>query len=142
MVPDTYVASLKKQRKRQRKHNVRYSLPTQNLIFIIQKLRRRVSAMKSSTMLTEQMKEKIRQILTADHMSSEESGSGEDEGRQLVVRPPPWRSAEAQSTIDSLDRKADRRRSERAREMMTHRVVGAASTRPAPDGPEWAVHTD
>ena len=46
--------------------------------------------MKSSTMLTKEMKEKIRQILTAEHMSSEESGSGEEnEGRLLVVRPHP-----------------------------------------------------
>ncbi len=110
---------------------------------ILQKLRRRVSAMKSSTMLTEESKEKIQQIMTAEYMSSEESGSGdESEGRILVVRPPLWRSEEAKSVIDSLDRKADRRRSERAREMMTRRIVGAGSTRPAPDGPEWALKQD
>lgn len=109
----------------------------------MQKLRRRVTAMKNSTMLTEEMKEKISQIMRAEHMSSEESGSGgENEGRVLVVRPPPWRSDEAKSTMESLDRKADRRRSERSREMMTKRIVGAESTRPAPEGPEWAIKQD
>ena len=50
----------------------------------------------------------------------------------MIVRPLIWRSEEAQSILCSLDRKASRRRSQRASEMMVKRKVGAPSDRAEP----------
>lgn len=79
--------------------------------------------------------------MTIDHISSEESGSegSDDEARVFIVRPLDWRSPEAQAVIDSLDRKASRHRSERAKEMMTRRKTGAPSSRMCPESPKWAI---
>lgn len=75
-------------------------------------------------------------------MSSEDSASdsGEDSGRKFVTRPLPWRSDVVKEYLTSLDRKADRRRTSRAREMMVERIVWEPSIRPPPESfPEWAV---
>ena len=106
------------------------------------------------------MKEKVRPVLTADFMSSEESNNEDspaeqdpassDESDQEVSATPkcrkmltkhkvPWRSQELQRIIESLDRKLDRRRGDRAKAMCLDFTIGGDSTRPMPENvPEWA----
>ena len=90
-------------------------------------------------------------ILSLDFMSSEESGSESGSGAEMttrakifVTKPVPWRSPEASSIMDSLDRKITRRWSDRAKEMCRTRRTGLPSVRPMPDDlpPEvlWAVN--
>lgn len=97
--------------------------------------------MKNSTSLTAEQKDKLKDILVISHMLTEESASDVDENGDMVmiIRPPTWRSEEARSAMQSLDRKADRRKSVRAREMSSKRKEGAPSERPCPEGPEWAI---
>ena len=59
--------------------------------------------------------------------------------KKLIRHTLPWRSAEFQRFIESLDRKIDRRRSDRSRSMCLKVEAGGASTRQAPqDIPDWA----
>ena len=100
--------------------------------------------------------EKVEPVLKADFMSSEESqyekrdidgSSGSDledapprREKKLIKHKVSWRSQEMQLIIDSLDRKLDRRRDDRAKKMCHEVVMGSASTRPKPDNlPEWAT---
>ena len=85
-------------------------------------------------------------ILTLEYMSSDESGSESGSGSEMMIRrkvfisrPLAWRTPEANSVMDSLDRKISRRRSERAKEMCRCRRTGMPSTRPSPENPSWAV---
>ena len=86
-------------------------------------------------------------VLTLDFISSEETGSESGSGSEMMTRckvflsrPLPWRSPEANTIMESLDRKIDRRRSDRAKEMCRVRRVGLPSTRTSPDGGEsWAL---
>ena len=76
--------------------------------------------------------------------SSEESGSelgGTIRDRlKLITRPLTWRSAEASNLMMSLERKFQRRQTEKARRMMADRTDGPPSERSKPDNiPEWAV---
>ena len=113
-------------------------------------------ALKISGSITRETKDKIAPLLTADYMSSEEStyvessDSDNDEveyvstsdhqrKKKLVRHTLPWRSAELQRLIESLDRKIDRRRTDRSRSMCLKVVVGGESAREAPsDIPDWA----
>ena len=88
-------------------------------------------------------------------MSSEEScgeaGSSDESGSELggtiirnrlklITRPLTWRSAEASNLMMSLERKFQRRQTEKARRMMADRTDGPSSERSKPDNiPEWAV---
>ena len=76
--------------------------------------------------------------------SATDSGSEREEeatGRVFMRRPLQWRSEQLQSYIDSLDRKAARRQSQRAKEMVVRRSDGAPSLRcPPPLCPEWALN--
>lgn len=88
-------------------------------------------------------------ILTLEFMSSEEtdseSGSGSEmSGRRKIFtsRPLQWRSPQANTILQSLDRKILRRRSERAKEMCRARRIGEPSSRTSPkdcDPPSWAI---
>ena len=86
-------------------------------------------------------------------MSSEEcayvdsSNSEDDEAhttaqrrkKKLIKHTLPWRSVEFRRLLESLDRKIDRRRTDRSRSMCLEVEVGAESTRQAPhDIPDWA----
>ena len=101
-------------------------------------------------------KQKVEPVLKADFMSSEESqyeecdidgSSGSDledapprREKKLIKHKVSWRSQEMQLIIDSLDRKLDRRRDDRAKKMCHEVVMGSASTRLKPDNlPEWAT---
>ena len=89
-------------------------------------------------------------ILMLDMMSSEEtgseSGSGEEMGTRRKIffsKPLGWRSREVTNYFESLDRKFERRRSQRAKEMCRVRRVGIQSSRPCPsDIPAWASTED
>ena len=60
--------------------------------------------------------------------------------KRLIKHRPPWRSREMQLVIESLDRKMDRRRDARAKNMCLEHVVGPDSKRPKPDGlADWAT---
>ena len=88
-------------------------------------------------------------ILTLGFISSEEigseSGSESEETRRKVFisRPLAWRSPEANSIMESLDRKVTRRRIERAKEMCRVRQTGLPSSRTSPgyglETSAWAI---
>lgn len=115
-----------------------------------QKLRHRRSVCLASTSLSQEEKEKTLKILTLDFISSEETGTESGSGSEnttrdkvFFTRPLPWRSPAANNTMDSLDRKILRRRSERAKEMCRTRRIGQSSSRPTPNYDQpiaWAVN--
>ena len=112
-----------------------------------------------SKTLDEPTKEKIRPVLNADYMSSDESevdvaatqSRAEDSSdsqseatsvgkKRLCRHRLPWRSQELLKVIESLDRKLERRRSDHAKAMCLEVIVGADSQRQVPnDAPEWAI---
>ena len=77
--------------------------------------------------------------------SSESDGEGErpdpeQRKKKLIRHRLPWRSRELQLTLESLDRKIARRRSDRAKAMCLEITPGNDSSRPIPDNsPEWAI---
>ena len=80
-----------------------------------------------------------------DNTDNDDSGSDLDERtpptkkKRLIKHKMSWRSREMQATIDSLDRKIERRRSGRSKSMCLDVETSGESTRPKPDGlPEWA----
>ena len=116
----------------------------------------RKKVVKESSALTAEEKKRVSEILSLKWMSSEESASDsgqentdDNSGDDEVHRPRvkvflrktiPWRSRTANSYMESLDRKAARRRGERASSMMRKRKTGAPSLREAPtDAPAWAL---
>ena len=76
-----------------------------------------------------------------DDESDEESGSQRLE--KLVIRKFEWRSEELEREFRSLDKKANRARSERGRRMMVAREMGSflpGSLHSFPkDAPSWAL---
>lgn len=131
---------------------------------LLQKAHARLRALNLSTTLSGDDKEKIRPVLKADFMSSDESdannitrsqpdagASSESDGegerpdpeqrkKKLIRHRLPWRSRELQLTLESLDRKIARRRSDRAKAMCLEITPGNDSSRPIPDNsPEWAI---
>uniref|UniRef100_A0A1X7VF75 Uncharacterized protein n=1 Tax=Amphimedon queenslandica TaxID=400682 RepID=A0A1X7VF75_AMPQE len=106
------------------------------------KLRCRTIALNSSTSLSNEEKEKYSSIMTLDFISSEESASDSEDCRTFVIRPLPWISEEVKSIMASLDRKSQRRRSERGTEMMVKRKVGMnSSERECPEDCATRTHT-
>ena len=112
--------------------------------------------MQLSSSLDQPTKEKLTPVLHADFMSSDESvyesESGESDpehnaplrsGRKkkLCYHELVWRSTELESYIKSLDRKIERRRSERGQRMVLPvDRDGVMSSRPPPDGaPPWTI---
>ena len=126
----------------------------------LQKAHARLRALNLSTTLSGDDKEKIRQVLKSDFMSSDESdannttrsqpgvSSDSDDGgehseqrkKKLIRHRLPWRSRELQLTLESLNRKIARRRSDRAKAMCLEITPGNDSSRPIPDNsPEWVI---
>lgn len=121
----------------------------------MQKAHARLRVLNLSTTLNDSDKEKIRPVLKADFMSSDESDSGVNNNersqtgessdsdhdnlqpgpqrKKLIRHRLPWRSRELQLTIESLDRKIGRRRTSRAKAMCLDIVPGNDSDRPVPE---------
>ena len=115
----------------------------------LQKLKSRRAALRQSV-YSEEKKRKLEEVLAIDYMSPEESmyESNSDEDGQglmtkLVVKRFEWRSDELTRELKSLDRKANRARSERGKRMMVKREEGgfvANSLRCYPkSAPAWAL---
>lgn len=128
---------------------------------ILQKAHARLRVLNLSTTIDAAKKKEIEPVLKADFMSSEDSEYEDDaklrerdssgseledsasngkRKKRLVKHIPPWRSRDMQIIVESLDRKIDRRRNEKAKKMCLEVTIGDVSTRPKPDGlPEWAT---
>ncbi|KAL9978766.1 hypothetical protein ACROYT_G016321 [Oculina patagonica] len=113
------------------------------------KLKARKEALRQCS-YSEEKKRKLQEVLTIDYMSPEDSvyeDNSEEESTpklvKLVKRKFGWRSDELARELQSLDRKAHRARSERAKRMMIQREQGAVipdSERSFPRGaPAWAL---
>ena len=75
---------------------------------------------------------------TVDSGSDNEGGPPKQR-KVLIKHPLPWRSPLANQFMESMDRKAKRRLSERSLTMLLKRKIGEPSRRPRPSGgPEWA----
>ena len=105
-----------------------------------------MKALNVSTTMSRETKSMLEPLLIPDYMSSDESvylSDDEEEmtpaSKKLVKRRAAWRSEEFQGYLDSLDRKLDRRLSERAKRMRLPQEVGEDSERHAPPScPPWA----
>lgn len=148
------------------RESITYVLETLNDAFKIyhclQKAHARLKALNLSRSIDSEKKEEIRAVLKADFMSSDESevdtgsaehqdsSGSEDESdhqhqqksvkKKLIRKKLPWRSQELQSIIESLDRKLERRRSDRAKAMCLEiKVEGTSERQAPPNAPEWAI---
>lgn len=104
--------------------------------------------MKQSTTLDVETKKKVEPLMKADYMSSDESITLSDQSdeemplkhRKFIKHVATWRSAEFQEIIDSLDRKINRRRSDKSKSMVIPVEIGEPSTRAPPEEcPDWAA---
>ena len=106
---------------------------------LIQKLISRQVALQKSSATSEQDKEKWRECLIEELISSEES----DEDGSFLVRLLPWRVDKVTNYFFShLDKKCDKRRSKKSRVMTFERKNGLPSerTKPTPwSVPAWTV---
>ena len=95
-------------------------------------------------------KRKLEQVLELEYMSPEESAweeASDEEGaprlEKLIIRKFECRSEELERELRSLDRKANRARSERGKRMMMKRGIGGSlpgSLRTFPKGaPSWTL---
>ena len=110
----------------------------------LQKLKTRQSALKKTTALTEEEKQKWAAVMTVEMMSSEESDAGsDDDGESMstfIKHPLPWCSDKVTSLFKSLDRKACKGQSQRSHRMTQQRTVGFQSERPKQSSvPDWAL---
>ena len=123
-------------------------------MYFLQKLKSRRGALRQSV-YTEEKKRKLEEVLSIDYMSPEESSyesnSDEDhegQGRmtKLVVKRFEWCSDELTRELKSLDRKANRTRSERGKRMMVKREEGGFLANSLPchpkSAPAWALSVD
>lgn len=86
--------------------------------------------------------------MSSEESAAESSDAAEDDNdgvpksgkKKLIRQRLPWRSVEFQSFMESLDRKIERRRTDRSRSMCLEVEVGnVTSIRQAPaEIPEWA----
>ena len=89
------------------------------------------------------------EVLYKDYMSSEDSDyeetedpSNEERERKLacyITKKLPWEKTSLTSLKSRLDRAYHNSLSSHARAMLKPIKVGGLSTRPAPEGPSWAV---
>ena len=128
----------------------------------MQKAHGRLRALNLSNTLTTEEKDKIRPLLKAEYMSSDESDAemerredevdSSDDGsvnnhqeeqqrrKKLIRHRLTWRSRELQLTFENLDRKLARRRTDKAKAMCLDVTYGCDSSRPTPENcPEWAI---
>ena len=98
-------------------------------IKIFQKLEERSASVARMKFTDPKDKEKWNTILTAELMSSEESGT--DDGEQvLIMHALPWRSNRVDQMFHNLDKNALSLRSPRGRRQMKRRVASLPSIRP------------
>ena len=116
----------------------------------MQKLKGRKTTLRQSAYSMEK-KNKLQEVVKLEYMSNEESAF-EDESdeesesqrlEKMVIRKFEWRSEELERDFRSLDRKANRARSERGRRMMVAREIenfltGSLHSFPK-DAPSWAL---
>ncbi|CAH3185829.1 unnamed protein product [Porites lobata] len=114
---------------------------------------KRQKALVQSTSIPNEEKRRFKDCMNVEYMSSEhsvsednadEENSSEDDNvpkkKVLCRRPLPWRSQELNNFFVKLDRKANRKRSQRSASMMIERKDGSPSEREAPDdAPEFAL---
>jgi len=150
--------------RRQRKHNVCqiFMINFQSYhCILLQKAHGRLKALNMSTTLlqkkkkgldmcwklsichlTSQMrnlKDPTKQLIAVMMMIQTPILRSNDKERNLSVKLT-WRSRELQLTLESLDRKLARRRTNKAKSMCLEVTYGTDSTRPAPENsPEWAT---
>ncbi|XP_068698139.1 uncharacterized protein [Montipora foliosa] len=114
------------------------------------KLKARKDALKRSS-YSEEKKRMLEEVLTVAYMSPEESdyeGEEEEEDNRLlqkiIIRKFQWRSDSLNKEFRSLDRKASRAKSDRARRMTIPREIGAfipGSLHTYPkEAPVWALN--
>ena len=90
--------------------------------------------MKSKT-ITEDQKQIIKEILTRDFISSEESDVEDIDGTRqhvIVVKPLPWRGEKANRVLRKLDNKAKKQKTKQSVIQTLPRVIGEVSSRPKP----------
>ena len=125
---------------------------THNFCLLQKRLKRQKALLQSISIPTEE-KSRFKDCLSVEYMSSEHSvsednldqeNSSEDENfprkRVLCRKPLPWRSQELHNLFLKLDRKANRKQSQRSSSMTIDRRDGSPSERKAPDdAPEFAL---
>ena len=120
-------------------HDIHHLSTLQPCMFsLIQKLISRQVALQKSSATSEQDKEKWRECLIEELISSEDS----DEDGSFLVRPLPWRVDKVTNFFSHLDKKCDKRRSKKSRVMIFERKNGLPSerTKPTPGSvPAWTV---
>ena len=94
----------------------------------VQKLTSRQVALHKSTSTSEKDKEKWKECLIEDLISSEDS----DEDGSFLVRPLPWRADKVTNFLCSLDKKQDKKRSRKSKIMTLERKTGLASMHAKP----------
>lgn len=111
-------------------------------------------ALQEATSISQEEKEKYGCVMTVDYMSSEHTASEDEEQdshherssddepplKKFSSHPLPWRSGELNRVMETLERKVQRKRGAKGRNMLFERKKGANSNRPVPDdAPAWAV---
>ena len=100
---------------------------------LLQKLEARKSALERTSALTNEQKERWRQVLVTNFISSEESGEEEIDGdvqQYLYVKLLPWRDRKVNKFMKSMDDKIKKKQSLRARRQTLPRLYRGVSTRP------------
>jgi len=108
---------------------------------LLQKLTSRKVALRKSTSTSEASKEKWKECLIEEQISSEDS----DEDGTFFVHLLLWRADKVSSFSRSLDRKQDKRRSKKSKVMTFERKTGLPSEHPKPmrgSVPVWTVASD
>ena len=91
--------------------------------------------------VTDEIRQKWKQVMTIDFMSSEESGPDDD----IIVHPLPWRSSYVNTMFSKIDKFNQQLKTPQARRQMKNRRVGSVSTRKCVNSasiPSWAIHVD
>ena len=107
-------------------------------LLYLQKLASRQVALEKSTSTSENDKEKWKECLIEELISSEDS----DEDGSFLVRPLPWRAEKVTNLFCSLDKKQDKKRSKKSKIMTFERKTGLPSYRTKPmerSIPAWTV---
>ena len=106
----------------------------------MQKLTARQVALEKSTSTSAKGKQRWRECLVEELISSEDS----EEDGSFLIRPLPWRSEKVDKFIYSLDQKLNKKRSKKSKMMTFGRKAGPESHRAKPPTgsvPTWAVRS-
>ena len=112
------------------------------MLFLIQKLQERLSIFEKRV-YDKQDEDKWRKVLLLEMVSSEESGSGEDDNANYV-KELPWRASIVTEFFYDLDEQYAAAKSSQARRQTKQRLPSTTgSSRPAPsDVPAWSLQLD